>query len=72
MDLYHNLFYDKAKIALHSARLMPNQSNNPRILDVGCGTGFWAIDMAEYVRARSKKHDIPLILKLVGGIRQQR
>ncbi|GAB7356101.1 hypothetical protein MBLNU459_g6706t1 [Dothideomycetes sp. NU459] len=45
MDLYHNLFYDKAGIALHTARIPPNGA--PRILDVGCGTGFWAIDMAE-------------------------
>jgi ubiquinone/menaquinone biosynthesis C-methylase UbiE len=44
MDLYHNLFYAKAGIPLHSARL---KSGGLRILDVGCGTGFWAMEMAE-------------------------
>lgn len=49
MDIYHNLLYDHARIDLHSARLSPEQPGKPRILDVGCGTGFWAIDMAESV-----------------------
>jgi hypothetical protein len=47
MDVYHNLFYDKAGLSLHSARLIPEVAQRPRIMDLGCGTGFWAIDMGE-------------------------
>jgi hypothetical protein len=47
MDVYHNLFYDKAGLSLHSARLIPEVTHRPRIMDLGCGTGFWAIDMGE-------------------------
>ncbi|KAG9547240.1 methyltransferase LaeA, partial [Aureobasidium melanogenum] len=47
MDVYHNLFYDKAGLSLHSARLIPEVAHRPRIMDLGCGTGFWAIDMGE-------------------------
>ncbi|KAJ9632033.1 hypothetical protein H2203_000434 [Taxawa tesnikishii (nom. ined.)] len=47
MDVYHNLFYTVARIDLHSCRLVPEVPDRPRILDVGTGTGFWAIDMAE-------------------------
>ncbi|THV87360.1 methyltransferase LaeA [Aureobasidium pullulans] len=47
MDVYHNLFYDKAGLSLHSARLIPEVTRRPRIMDLGCGTGFWAIDMGE-------------------------
>ena len=36
---------------LHRAPLVPSGDEYPqlRILDVGCGTGIWAINMAEYV-----------------------
>lgn len=32
--------------ALHSAPLHNKEA--PHILDLGCGTGIWGIDMAEY------------------------
>lgn len=35
---------------LHSAPIYNRES--PRILDLGCGTGIWGIDMAEWVTSR--------------------
>lgn len=47
MDIYHKLFL-VARKGLHSAPVPPNANwGPPRILDLGCGTGIWAIDMAE-------------------------
>lgn len=46
MDIFHKLFLVARKDQLHSARLVANYEN-PRILDLGTGTGIWAIDMAE-------------------------
>lgn len=45
MDIYHKLFAVARRDTLHQAPIP--QQWNPRILDVGCGTGIWAIDMAE-------------------------
>ncbi|KAF2140091.1 uncharacterized protein K452DRAFT_60631 [Aplosporella prunicola CBS 121167] len=45
MDIYHKLFLVARREALHHAPLMANYQ--PRILDVGCGTGIWAIDIAD-------------------------
>lgn len=48
MDIYHKIFEVARKNILHSAPLNANNPNDPaRILDVGSGTGIWAIDMAE-------------------------
>ena len=46
MDIFHKLFLVSRKGALHKVPLMPNHGP-PRILDLGTGTGIWAIDMAE-------------------------
>lgn len=46
MDIFHKFFQVARKDVLHSAPLTPNY-DGPRILDLGCGTGIWAIDMAE-------------------------
>ena len=46
MDIFHKFFLVARREALHSARLMPNY-DTLRILDLGTGTGIWAIDMAE-------------------------
>jgi tRNA G46 methylase TrmB len=46
MDICHKLFLVARREQLHSARLVANYEN-PRILDLGCGTGIWAIDMAD-------------------------
>jgi methylase of polypeptide subunit release factors len=44
MDLHHEILLQLLKGELHKATI----SNNPqRILDVGTGTGIWAIDMAD-------------------------
>lgn len=47
MDIYHKLFLVARRERLHQAPIPENWA--PRILDLGCGTGIWAIDMAEYV-----------------------
>jgi ribosomal protein L11 methylase PrmA len=48
MDIYHKFFLVARRDALHSAPLTPNyDGDHYRIMDVGCGTGIWAIDMAE-------------------------
>ena len=45
MDIYHKLFAVARRDHLHQAPVP--QHWEPRILDIGCGTGIWAIDMAE-------------------------
>jgi SAM-dependent methyltransferase len=47
MDIYHKFFLVARREQLHSTPFTPNY-DGPRILDLGCGTGIWAIDMAEY------------------------
>jgi methylase of polypeptide subunit release factors len=44
MDLYHEIMLQLLDRKLHKA---PIVSNPHRILDVGTGTGIWAIDMAD-------------------------
>jgi methylase of polypeptide subunit release factors len=44
MDLYHEIMLQLLKGQLHNA---PITRNPHRILDVGTGTGIWAIDMAD-------------------------
>jgi 2-polyprenyl-3-methyl-5-hydroxy-6-metoxy-1,4-benzoquinol methylase len=46
MDIYHKFFSVARRGVHHSAQFTPNY-DGPRILDLGCGTGIWAIDMAE-------------------------
>lgn len=44
LDILHKLIYDIARRGqLHTCPVPPNG----RFLDLGCGTGFWAIDMGE-------------------------
>ena len=50
MDIYHTMFLTARHQQLHHAPLVkpPPESDEPcRVLDVGTGTGIWAIDMAE-------------------------
>ncbi|KAF2112111.1 methyltransferase LaeA [Lophiotrema nucula] len=46
MDIYHQLLLVARRQALHQAPI-PQNWEQPRILDLGCGTGIWAIDMAD-------------------------
>ncbi|KAH8195872.1 hypothetical protein TruAng_009948 [Truncatella angustata] len=51
LDIFHK-FYTVARKedafgGLHEAVI---STNNPRVLDLGCGTGIWAIDMADRYR----------------------
>ena len=46
MDIYHKIFLVARRNSLHQVPFRPNWEE-PRILDLGCGTGIWAIDMAE-------------------------
>lgn len=48
MDIYHKFFSVARREVLHSAPYTPNYDTH-RILDIGTGTGIWAIDMAEFV-----------------------
>jgi ubiquinone/menaquinone biosynthesis C-methylase UbiE len=47
MDIYHKIMEVARRGQLHSAPIYVNPHDPPRILDLGCGTGIWAIDMAE-------------------------
>ncbi|KAK4105717.1 S-adenosyl-L-methionine-dependent methyltransferase [Parathielavia hyrcaniae] len=44
LDVFHKVFSVARDEVLHSAPL--HNPDNPRVLDVGCGTGIWSIDMA--------------------------
>ncbi|KAK1767094.1 S-adenosyl-L-methionine-dependent methyltransferase [Phialemonium atrogriseum] len=46
LDIFHKFFCVARRGELHTAPLLPDQAPH-RILDLGCGTGIWAIDMAE-------------------------
>lgn len=49
MDIYHKLFLVARREQLHSPLYtIPNLQHRPaKVLDIGCGTGIWVIDMAE-------------------------
>ncbi|KAI9806533.1 MAG: Secondary metabolism regulator lae1 [Piccolia ochrophora] len=46
MDIFHKFFLVARKEVLHQSPLIPNQGPT-KILDLGTGTGIWAIDMAD-------------------------
>lgn len=50
LDMHHHL-----AALLIGGRLTtaPIESNVQRILDVGCGTGIWSIDMGEFILSES-------------------
>ena len=45
MDIYHKLFLVARQEVLHQLPIV--SKTQIRILDLGTGTGIWAIDMAE-------------------------
>lgn len=45
MDVFHHMFNTARHEVLHNARL--SKTDHVRILDLGTGTGIWAIDVAE-------------------------
>ncbi|PNS17324.1 hypothetical protein CAC42_7007 [Sphaceloma murrayae] len=49
LDITFGVIYNEDKLAepLHSAPLNHEPGQPPRILDIGCGTGFWAMEMAD-------------------------
>ena len=55
LDHFSTVIYDIAgRKILHNAPLVgtPYEIPQLRILDLGCGSGFWAMEMAEYVSSR--------------------
>lgn len=46
MDIFHQFFSVARRGVLSSPEHMPNYDGH-KILDLGTGTGIWAIDMAE-------------------------
>jgi len=47
MDIYHQFFAVARRGQLHQAPVPVETHVQPRKLDIGCGTGIWAIDMAD-------------------------
>ncbi|GAB1319474.1 hypothetical protein MFIFM68171_09684 [Madurella fahalii] len=45
LDVFHKIFQVARKDVLHSAPLYNQEA--PQILDLGCGTGIWGIDLAD-------------------------
>ena len=45
MDIFHKFFMIVRQDVYFSAPLQNRET--PRILDLGCGTGIWGIDVAE-------------------------
>ena len=54
MDIYHTMLLVARMQRLHDAPIIGTRDEGTRILDVGTGTGIWAIDMAESVRCWSR------------------
>jgi 2-polyprenyl-3-methyl-5-hydroxy-6-metoxy-1,4-benzoquinol methylase len=60
LDIYHRFFAVARKEKLHSAPITPNY--DLRILDLGTGTGIWAIDMADkYFNDRAEVTGLDLV-----------
>lgn len=48
MDCMHALFREARRDRLHEYPIV-SYGEPPRILDLGCGTGLWCMEMAEWV-----------------------
>ncbi|KAJ9131981.1 Methyltransferase LaeA [Pleurostoma richardsiae] len=49
LDIFHKFFLIARKDRLFSAPIVPDR-DGPRILDLGTGTGIWAVDVADQFR----------------------
>jgi ubiquinone/menaquinone biosynthesis C-methylase UbiE len=47
LDIFHKFFAVARRDQLHSIPFTGTYDQGPRVLDLGTGTGIWAIDMAK-------------------------
>jgi len=61
LDIFHKTFTVARKGQLFSAPLNITPGRRCKILDLGCGTGIWSIDVAESVRLSPISHTILIL-----------
>jgi 16S rRNA G527 N7-methylase RsmG len=60
IDMQHHLWFIALHDQLHLAPINPNPQN---VLDMGTGTGIWAIDFGMTILARKPQHLLKFLLR---------